>query len=179
MKIRIFIIFFIFRSFLSIAQKENQILHYINACRTHPQEFLNNTLLNYLKVNSLLQSPFAKSLIKTLKNAKAIDSLYFTNDLTLMAKDCGKYIGTKGIVSHWKTAERFKKNNVQYESYGENLYFGEENALGIFMDLLIDEGEKDVGHRKNILDKNFCCIGISIQPHKKYGACCIIEFGGF
>lgn len=46
------------------------------------------------------------------------------------------------------------------------------------MNLLIDEGVKTLGHRKNILDPHAKVIGVSIQPHNLYKHICVIDYGG-
>jgi uncharacterized protein YkwD len=61
---------------------------------------------------------------------------------------------------------------------GENCSYGYDNALRIVMELLIDEGVGDSGHRKNILDAAFKNVGVSIQPHRTAAWNCVMAFGG-
>jgi uncharacterized protein YkwD len=44
------------------------------------------------------------------------------------------------------------------------------------MALLIDDGIKSLGHRKNILNAGFHFVGIAIEPHKTYGTNCVMDF---
>jgi uncharacterized protein YkwD len=46
------------------------------------------------------------------------------------------------------------------------------------MSWMIDEGVSDLGHRKNILDKEYTAAGVSIQPHKRYKVNAVMNFGG-
>jgi hypothetical protein len=45
------------------------------------------------------------------------------------------------------------------------------------MNLLIDDGIPDVGHRVNILEARINVVGISIQPHRNYTHNCVQVFG--
>lgn len=61
---------------------------------------------------------------------------------------------------------------------GENCCYGTQDPQEMVMVLLIDDGEKSLGHRKNILNEHFNEIGVSIKPHNsiyKYNS--VIDFG--
>ncbi|MNE94399.1 hypothetical protein D3C80_1923560 [compost metagenome] len=64
------------------------------------------------------------------------------------------------------------------KSSGENLSFGFSSGLGNVCMLLIDKGVPDLGHRKMILNTSYQLntVGISIQPHKTYRYCAVIDF---
>ena len=64
-----------------------------------------------------------------------------------------------------------------YYHVGENCSYGYEQAIDIVLTLMIDEGIKDVGHRKNILSEDFNAVGVAIRPHKNYRINCVIDFG--
>jgi len=68
---------------------------------------------------------------------------------------------------------------TKYMEVGENIYYGEFTAEEIVLQLLIDEGIEDLGHRKNILNPRFNSIGVSIKPHKSYVYNCVMSFGLF
>ena len=64
-----------------------------------------------------------------------------------------------------------------YYHVGENCSYGYDQAIDIVLTLMIDEGIKDVGHRKNILSEDFNSVGVAIRPHKNYRINCVIDFG--
>jgi len=171
-------ILFILFSYSISAQEDSKLLNLVNICRTQPKEFLNNYVLPYLEMHKEENTNYAKSLIRELKTMKPISALKETPDLKRMALDYATYMGTKGFVGHKQTDARFKANSVQYEFLGENCSYGFDQSLDILMQLLIDDGESDLGHRKNILNPNFQYIGIAIAPHKKLTWNCVMEFGG-
>jgi len=48
------------------------------------------------------------------------------------------------------------------------------------MDLLVDDGNADRGHRKNVFSDVFKLTGVGCKDHKDYGSCTVIDFvGGF
>jgi uncharacterized protein YkwD len=60
--------------------------------------------------------------------------------------------------------------------YGENCSYGEDTPIGVVIQLLVDEGVRDLGHRKNILSYEFKRIGIGYAKHTRYGINCVQEF---
>ena len=64
-----------------------------------------------------------------------------------------------------------------YQGWAENCSYGYQDALSIVITLLIDDGIKDLGHRKNILNESYNSVGVAIRPHKKYRVNCVIDFG--
>ena len=160
------------------AQEGLKLLNLVNACRTQPKEFLNDYVLPYLEMHKEENTSYAKSLIRELKSMKPISPLKETSDLKKMASDYALYMGNKGLFGHKQTDLRFKANSIHYEFIGENCSYGFNESMEILMQLLIDEDESDLGHRKNILNPNFQYIGIAIAPHKKLTWNCVMEFGG-
>ncbi|MFA9391085.1 MAG: CAP domain-containing protein [Prolixibacteraceae bacterium] len=61
-------------------------------------------------------------------------------------------------------------------NYAENIHYGDCEATFVVISLLIDDGVKSRGHRKNILDKSFNYTGVAIGDHKEYGQLCVNTF---
>ena len=72
------------------------------------------------------------------------------------------------------------KKYYKDSTYGENLAARTNGtALQLVMDLLIDKGIEGAGHRKNILNRNFRAMGVSVKSgHPTYGNVCVQDFGG-
>lgn len=49
---------------------------------------------------------------------------------------------------------------------GENIECGGESGEEIIMNLMIDDGVPDRGHRKNIFEPNFRLVGVGCSPHR-------------
>jgi uncharacterized protein YkwD len=158
---------------------ETEVLMYCNLVRVNPKLFCETYLKEYIDVNQLnLKNYYVSSLISTLSNAKPIGILKPDIDFYEMAKYHAINMGILGKVGHTDFSKRAKKFLKGKDGYiGENCSYGEDNALDIFMSLLIDDGISDLGHRENLLLKNFNVVGISFQPHKTYGVNCVMDFG--
>lgn len=176
----IFLLLFPLLPFVSYTQQEQEqeLLELINYCRTNPDDFSQKVALPYIKEKGLTHLKEGKSLIRTLLKIAPLLPLRMTDDLNQMAEEYALEMGRKGFTGHRSFTSRFKNNNVKYDFTGENCSYGYNSALDIIMQLLIDEGIPDYGHRKNLLSKDFQYTGISIQPHKKSEWTCVIEFGG-
>lgn len=157
---------------------EKQVVYYINLVRSNPALFEKTILKKYLDSTGM-NNNYTKSLIKTLKETKPMDVLQPSKELFDVAKLHAIKFGKAGKIGHDNFAERTKSLKPIFGSMvAENCDYGSERALDIVMSLLIDEGIPDFGHRKNILDPNYKFIGVSIQPHKKHGVNCVMDFGG-
>jgi uncharacterized protein YkwD len=59
---------------------------------------------------------------------------------------------------------------------GENIHYGDTDPRWIVISLLIDDGVRNRGHRKTLLDKNFNLTGIAIGSHKVYNGMCVMNY---
>ncbi len=99
-----------------------------------------------------------------------------TNDHASDQSKTGK-TGHNGS-DHSDTVIRVKRYGNWIHTIGENIAYGPNTGRDIVVDLLVDDGVPDRGHRKNILNKEFKVAGVSIQRHPQYGFVCVIDFAG-
>jgi uncharacterized protein YkwD len=168
-----------FNSITYMDSTEKEILFYTNLVRVNPKLFCKTYLQEYIDLNELaISNSYISSLIGTLNTLKSRNVLQPDTNLFEMAKDHATTMGVKGMVGHTgfdKRSAKFLKN--KFDGTGENCSYGHEKSIDIFMSLLIDEDVPSLGHRNNLLTSDFTAVGISIQPHKKYGANCVMDFG--
>jgi uncharacterized protein YkwD len=161
------------------AQTE-EVLGLMNEVRTDPQVFLNARLLPYLKENELEDNTYAKSLVEELKVAPKVEALKMSGALTKAARSHAKDMGDHGKVGHNSSngtsfPDRLRKK-FKTGMIAENCDYGNADALGIVMSLLIDDGISSLGHRRNILNPKLRFVGIGIESHKTYGTNCVMDF---
>jgi uncharacterized protein YkwD len=165
-------------SFFAQTEKEMELLALINYCRTQPAQFAQEVVKPYLQENGLEKLTESRSLVRTLEKQKPLKPLSFANDLQQVATSHAVDMGTKGLTGHKGFGTRYKKGAARYAQVAENCSYGFDEPLDILMQLLIDAGIPDLGHRKNLLSPLYSFIGIHIAPHKREGWNCVMSFGG-
>jgi hypothetical protein len=58
---------------------------------------------------------------------------------------------------------------------GEVIDYGWRDARALVVDLVVDDGVKDRGHRVNLLDPVYRTAGVACGPHRVYGVMCVVE----
>jgi hypothetical protein len=161
-----------------LTQEEKDVILYLNLVRLDPELFSETYLKKYLD-STKTRNSYTKSLKKTLEKTVGMDALIPQNDLFMISKSHAFKSGKENKTGHANFKDRIKKVEDKYSMYmGENCDYGDHSALQIVMELLIDEGIKDVGHRVNILNPKYRYVGVAIQPHKRYVSNCVMDFGG-
>ena len=74
--------------------------------------------------------------------------------------------------------ERMARCGVTNDIKGENVAYGASTAQSIVYNLVVDDGVRNRGHRRNILTTEFHEAGVSYGSHPKYGTMCVIDFAG-
>jgi len=80
--------------------------------------------------------------------------------------------GSSGAMP-WDRMSRFGKWSGHA---GENIFYGQRDARGIVIALIVDDGERSRGHRKNIFNPAYHFAGIASGPHASFGRMCVIDF---
>lgn len=177
-----FLLFFFLIPCVGKAQSaEPAVLSLLNHVRTRPQQFLKEQVEPYLDKNQLTRNSYAKSLVKELKATKKMQALQLSKPLTEVARIHAMDMGKKGLTGHDSSNgtpfhERVRKHSKAKGMIAENCSYGYDQALDIVMSLLIDDGIKSLGHRKNILEPKYKWVGIAIEPHQTYQINCVMDF---
>ena len=74
--------------------------------------------------------------------------------------------------------ERMARCGVTNDIKGENVAYGARSAQSIVYNLVVDDGVRDRGHRRNVMTTEFHEAGVSYGSHPKYGVMCVIDFAG-
>ena len=171
------------RDVSNISDFEKDIILYHNLVRLYPKKYLELEILNwrediypkdtirfdFIWDETNLNSGYYKSLIKTLKKQEKLSKLEFDRQLYKDALCLAEEQGKNGKVGHKRY--RCKKIN-----YWENCDYGQYNGRDVVNSLLIDEGVKDLGHRKNILNPKISIIGGAVSYHPKYETVIVIDY---
>ena len=82
--------------------------------------------------------------------------------------------GPSGVTSHdgtdGSTPKQRCERYVKVEGMsGENIDYGEKDAINVIIALMIDDGVPSRGHRTNIFNKGFKKMSCFTGDHKQYG----------
>jgi len=112
-------------------------------------------------------------LIEFLKRQKALKPLTLAADLKPYACNHVKDQGPTGKVGHSASngddfASRIAKLTKPGKLIGENISYGSKEAKEAAIQLAIDDGVSERGHRANIFKENYTELGVCNGSHKDY-----------
>lgn len=171
------------RRIKDVSFQEKKVIFYINLARMNGSLFVDTYLKDYLEDVRVPKNKFYRSLVKTLREQEELPPLQPQEDLFREAIKHSKDMGKTGKMGHRSSNhksfdERMKKFRKKYNKLKENNQYGFPDALSIVIDLLIDDRQESLIHRKTLLHKNLFYIGVGIRSHKKYQVNTSLLFGG-
>ena len=159
-----------------LSNSEKEVIYILNLIRSYPALFANTVLKKYpaLSGNGYLADDtyYFKSLVNTLLTLPPLQILYPDKDCFISAKSHAYQSGITGYVGHER---KVPDSKLKKQYYGECCDYGHKDPLDIILSLLIDEGIPSLGHRIVCLT-NYTKLGVSIQPHKRYGTNAVLDF---
>jgi uncharacterized protein YkwD len=162
-----------------LTENEKKVLLFTNLARAYPKEFLKYYLPEAaISVNKEKEKEYA-SLVTELKSRPTVPMLLPDPRLTKLATAHATDMGKSGKTGHASSkGKTYEQRMKQYPDLyiGENCDYGYSEPVLIVSHLLIDSKVPSLGHRKNILNPQYKIIGVSIQPHLKWGYNCVMDF---
>ena len=181
------------KGFAGLSETESNVIFEINKARANPKKYaelyiqpllesFNGTLFKgYLQTKE--GATVVEECIKVMSSHASLPPLNPDEKLVKMARThTDKQGKTKEAGHDTPGGKSFKKRFRKYIKkgfvVGENISYGEKEARHIVAQLLIDDGVKSRGHRKNILDPDYTMTGTACGSHGKYAYMCTIDFYG-
>ena len=166
-----------------VSFQEKKVIFYINLARMNGALFVDTYLKDYREDVRIPKNKYYRSLVKTLREQEALPPLQPQKDLFKEAIKHAKEMGRTGKKGHRSANhkgfdERMKKLKKKYKKIKENNQYGYPDALSIVIDLLIDDDQESLIHRKTLLHKDLKFIGVGLRPHKKFRINTSLLFGG-
>lgn len=153
--------------FAKLDSVSKEFFYWTNIFRNRPIIFYRNVIVEFIQQFPEANTPDFKSLESDIRLSSDSLSLLFPDEgLSKMATDhCKDLIKRGSIISH--VSARGKGFSDRLNSFGnyycgaENIYTGSNDPLKALILLLIDNGVKDKGHRKNLLNPDFGIMGVA------------------
>lgn len=119
--------------------------------------------------------------ITALRARHPARALRWSEGLAAAAKDHVIDQGPIGGLEHHGTdgsdpARRAERRGRWVAGIAENMAFGENPAREVVIQLLVDDGVTDRGHRDNLLDPRWGVEGIACGPHRVYAQICVMNY---
>ena len=177
---------------------ERDIVEELNRARTDPRRYASDLEgdLRFYRGN-LFRRPTDESALQTregtsavreaieaLRKTRPLGALRSSSELSKSARDHVRDQAPRGLMNHKGTDgsmawDRVSKYGRWETKVSENMTFGPATGRDVIAALIIDDGIKDRGHRKNIFDPEIKIVGVSCAPHKTYRLMCdIVHAGG-
>jgi uncharacterized protein YkwD len=184
-------------SFSAETALPQQTLAEINLARRNPPlyaNYLREFRKNFRGSSYLL--PGMETLVRTGEGVKGVDEairfllrqkplppLAWSAGLAAAAAELADEERESGAVGHFGGTsggpkERIERHGKWQGTIGENIFYGPGDARQVVMNLIIDDGVPDRGHRKNIFSRAFARAGAACEPHPGFGTVCVIDFAG-
>lgn len=163
---------------ISASNEELAIIVEINLMRSNPREYAEKYIKPQITSSS---SSYWTSCVSDMSKISSLGEFSYAEGLYQVSKAHSTTQGKTTQTGHmrtngesWSTViDRYCK---KYSSVGENISYGPNNARDIVIQLLVDDGVSSLGHRKNLLSKEYTCVGVSLDTHKYYRYMCVMNF---
>ncbi|MDD9868216.1 MAG: CAP domain-containing protein [Candidatus Campbellbacteria bacterium] len=183
----------------STGSQEMQLLAEMNIARTTPSKYLSSRIMPYhnsikqdggqwyiqkesnLRLLLIEGKTATQILLDYLAKAQPRKALVYDANLEKAARDHAKDIGASGQLSHTGSggssiSQRVSKYTT-WKAVGENISYGANNPKEVIINLMVDDGVTNRGHRDNIMSTNFGRAGAHCTSHNsQYKTVCVIVY---
>ena len=161
------------------SSNERTTLLYLNLARSHPRQFA-AFFRSYLREHQpeaytdkfLKNDRYYATFYRELLQLDPLPVLVPDASMQTLAICWAEESGQSGAIGHERT-------NCAFGYQAESTCFSyTDDPLFNLLELLVDEGVLDLGHRKMLLNPDLRSVGIAVRPHVRYNHCLVIDLAG-
>lgn len=124
--------------------------------------------------------PAVEEAIRFLSSQTAVGPLSASTGLAIAAAAHAKD-QQSGAIGHsgsdgTSPIERTTRAGVAASRVGENITYGPDTAQSIILNLIVDDGVADRGHRIALFNPDWELVGAGCGPHSGYGSVCVMDY---
>ncbi len=160
-----------------------KVLEEINLARVSPHEYADALAQRMQGVRTHEGQRVVDEAVAFLRKASPLPALSYSDGMATGALRHVEDQGSKGTFGHVgsdhsKPWDRMAAAGKWTGCAGENISYGYGDPAMIVATLIVDDGVRGRGHRKNIFNRSFAVAGIACGPHARFREMCVIDFAG-
>jgi len=128
-------------------------------------------------------TPAVDEAVRFLEAQRPLPPLSWSEGLSRVAAELNREQARTGALGHasgrMEMRARAERVGRWQSTIGENISYGPSEARRVAMQLIVDDGVPDRGHRKNIFAPDFRVAGVACGPHPAFETSCVIDFAGW
>jgi len=126
-------------------------------------------------------APAVQEAIAAMRAARPVQPLQWSEGLARAAGDHVRDQGPIGGTEHTGTdgsdpARRMERYGRWRGGVAENIAYGENPARDVVLQLVIDDGVPNRGHRDALLEGDWGISGVACGRHRDYGQICVMDY---
>jgi uncharacterized protein YkwD len=178
-----------------LSEKEKDIILEMNMVRSNPKKYAEQNIfwMNVFYNGKMLEIP-GKIALKTEEGKEAFDECMVVlkkaepasilKPAKGMTRACELLVYDQELTGNTghkdsggnQPVDRLLKFGEFSGYFAENIHYGDIEPRFTVISLLIDDGVRSRGHRKNILNPEFHYAGVATGQHKTFGGMCVINY---
>lgn len=175
---------------------ERELLKEINIARANPKRYAvyAQETRNCMDKNLIIRTgrppimtkegvAAVEEAIVFLKSVRHVGQLNSSQGLSLAARDHVIDQQERSAIGH--TGSDGSQANQRANRYGkwsgiigENISYGAQTPRDVVLDLIVDDGVPNRGHRRNLFNPAFHVVGVACGNHALYRSMCVMNFAG-
>jgi len=157
------------------------VLREINLARENPRLYA--TFVQESRPFHMIERGHAvDEAVRFLTKARPLSPLKLSPGMSRAAADhCAEQAaGQMGHSGSDQTSpgDRLNRYGSWLAAHGENISYGRKTSREVVVALIVDDGTRSRGHRKNIFNPKFNVAGVATGPHARFGTICTTDFAG-